>query len=218
MAVYELKLCLRPTYSNAAKALKILEKIRRQTPTVLMLKKQPDVVETIKRVRQYVGNRHVYVRKLRDSKRSADDETKIRNLADVIYKQFEKMFAFPPTMQPTPFWLAFKSEVERFQNKCKLLNLDAVEMAALIEEPSEPTEFDENEKTEETVIPVCGNLKSKLEELVDRNVFLVNELEGCKSKIKKRHMELRTLYLKHVNDLICRNNEEIDEIKRQLAN
>lgn len=237
LAVYELKLNLQPTCSNTAKALRILQKIRRQTPTVLMLKKQPDVVETIKRLRQYVDNGNVYVRKLRASKRvqSAEKVAKIRNLADVIYKQFENMFAFPTTtMQSTPFWTAFKSEVERFQNKCKSLNLDAIDVAALTEEPDEPVECEANEEIRQNtrknlknvehiksnVIPAaaCENLKSKLEELVDRNTFLANELDGCERKIKRRDMELRTLYMKHVNDLICRNNEEIDEIRRELAN
>lgn len=218
-AVCELKLNLQSTGANNVKALRILQNIRQQTPTALMLKKQPDVVETIKRVRQYVDNGNVYVQKLRDSKR-AQNVANIRNLADDIYQQYEKMFPVSSlTMQSVPFWTTFSMEVERFRAKCKLLNLNADEVVALTEEPDEPEEPKEpSENTKSNlIVNSVDDLKSKLKELVDRNEFLATEVENSKGKLKRRHVEVRTMYLEHINDMVCKNNKEIEEVKRQLA-
>lgn len=85
----EIKGCLQLSAADPQKCISILEKYKSLKLTKLMLKKNPGTVETIKRLRRYIGNMKTW--------NFTDDEiedfnkkaAKIRDLSENIYKSFK---------------------------------------------------------------------------------------------------------------------------------
>lgn len=85
----DIKSSLQLTSADTAKCISVLEKYKTLDVTALMLKKNPQVAETIKRLRRYVGNTKEW--NLTDDQTAEFNEkaTKIRKLAEYIYKSFK---------------------------------------------------------------------------------------------------------------------------------
>ncbi|XP_043256747.1 hepatoma-derived growth factor-related protein 2 isoform X3 [Colletes gigas] len=82
----------------------------------LMLKKHPHIVETVKRLRRYIGN-------LADWKLNEEEETnfkqkaeQIRQKAEHIYNKFKAMFTIP---EGQSFWQSFSDQVVHFKKLTK---------------------------------------------------------------------------------------------------
>jgi len=99
--------------------------------TPLMLKKHPNCVETMKRLRRYVGN--VKAWEMDESLRQDFDSKaqQIRLAAEDIYNSFKKMFDF--ASDQTPFFEFFMERVKEFQKRTAHMTLDQIH--ELIEEP-----------------------------------------------------------------------------------
>lgn len=85
----DIKSSLQLTSADTVRCISVLEKYKNLEVTALMLKKNPQVAETIKRLRRYVGNTKEW--NFTDEQRIDFNEkaTKIRKLADTIYKTFK---------------------------------------------------------------------------------------------------------------------------------
>uniref|UniRef100_A0A336KSE7 CSON015118 protein n=1 Tax=Culicoides sonorensis TaxID=179676 RepID=A0A336KSE7_CULSO len=119
--------------ANADKCLEHLNEYKTLKITPLMLKKRPGVVQTMKRLRRYVGNANKW--EMDESmKADFDDKAqKIRLKAEEIYSSFKLMF---PHSEQKTFWDHFSEQVDHFQNKVKGLTQDQV--SDLYEEPITP--------------------------------------------------------------------------------
>lgn len=92
----DIKSSLQLTQADTVRCISVLEKYKTLEVTALMLKKNPQVAETIKRLRRYVGNAKEW--------NMSDDQTadfnekasKIRKLAEFIYKNFKVNIAQYP--------------------------------------------------------------------------------------------------------------------------
>lgn len=119
---------------NGAKpeeCIKHLDTYKQLEITPLMLKKHPNCVETMKRLRRYVGN--VKAWEMNDLLKQEFDSKahQIRTQAEDIYSSFKRMFNFDSESQP--FWNYFQVQVDDF--KKKTLHLTQEQVQELIEEP-----------------------------------------------------------------------------------
>lgn len=85
----DIKSSLQLSSADTTRCISVLEKYKNLEVTALMLKKNPQVAETIKRLRRYVGNTKEW--NFTDEQRVEfnDKATKIRKLAEIIYKNFK---------------------------------------------------------------------------------------------------------------------------------
>lgn len=85
----DIKASLQLSSADPAKCLSVLEDYKSLNVTALMLKKNPSTVETVKRLRRYVGNIKDW--NFDETQRAEFDEkaSKIRKLAEMIYKNFK---------------------------------------------------------------------------------------------------------------------------------
>lgn len=143
----DIKSSLQLSAADTTKCISVLEKYKNLDVTALMLKKNPQVAETIKRLRRYVGNTKEW--NFTDEERVDFNEkaSKIRKLADTIYKNFkvrnhfdvvkysisllndeklifyyiylQKLFNFPSNVV---FWQGFLDEVSSFKEQTKSLS------------------------------------------------------------------------------------------------
>lgn len=149
----DIKSSLQLSAADPTKCINVLENYKKLSITALMLKKNPNVVETIKRLRRYVGNMKNW--NFTDEQRVEFDQKaqKVRTLSDNIYNNFkviksvncfyqiftfffffniisQKLFNFPPNTQ---FWTEFTNEVNRFNVQTK--HLSPAELIGLTQEP-----------------------------------------------------------------------------------
>lgn len=85
----DIKSSLQLSSADTTRCISVLEKYKNLEVTALMLKKNPQVAETIKRLRRYVGNTKEW--NFSDDQQAEFNEkaAKIRKLAETIYKSFK---------------------------------------------------------------------------------------------------------------------------------
>lgn len=115
--------------ADTKKCLTYLDQLSQLKLTALMLKKHPDVVHTIKKVRRYVGNVPRALTEEEEQEFHKDAE-EIRNKAEHVYSKFQSLFFFPNSKS---FWDAFEEEREKFDKLTKHMNSE--EIVGMIKEP-----------------------------------------------------------------------------------
>lgn len=115
--------------ADTERCITLLDKLKELRLTALMLKKHPDVVTTIKKVRRYIGNVPRAMTEEEEHKFHKDAEI-IRNKAEHIYNKFQSLFFVPNNRS---FWDVFEEERERFEQSTKHLNSE--EIVSMVEEP-----------------------------------------------------------------------------------
>ncbi|KAK0162946.1 hypothetical protein PV327_006672 [Microctonus hyperodae] len=97
----------------------------------LMLKKHPQIVETVKRLRRYVGNLVEW--KLSDDEVEAFQQKalEIRKKAEHIYNKFKALFTIA---EGQSFWIYFSDQVDQFKDVTK--NMSENEFFSLITDPT----------------------------------------------------------------------------------
>ena len=102
--------------ANPDKCLQAMDDMLSLPIDPLMLKKHPHIVETVKRLRRYIGN-------LADWKLSEEEEAtfklkaeQIRQKAEHIYNKFKAMFTIP---EGQSFWQSFSDQVVHFKELTK---------------------------------------------------------------------------------------------------
>ncbi|XP_066588807.1 PC4 and SFRS1-interacting protein-like isoform X2 [Prorops nasuta] len=109
--------------ANADKCLQFMDGMLSLSVDPLMLKKHPHIVETVKRLRRYIGN-------LADWKLSEEEVVtfkqkaeQIRQKAEHIYNKFKAMFTIP---EGQSFWQIFSDQVVHFKQLTKDMSEEKV--------------------------------------------------------------------------------------------
>lgn len=117
---WEIKACVGLAQANPEKCVELMEQYQKLKVTPTMLKKNPNCVETMKRLRKYVGNTKAW--DMTDEERIKFDfyAQQIRTKAEQIYNQFKTMF--PVSEGATSFWEIFCEELSKFEQSTKHLS------------------------------------------------------------------------------------------------
>uniref|UniRef100_A0A6B2EBR0 Putative hepatoma-derived growth factor-related protein 2 n=1 Tax=Phlebotomus kandelakii TaxID=1109342 RepID=A0A6B2EBR0_9DIPT len=117
--------------ANPEACVKLLEEYNDLEITPVMLLKNPACVETVKRLRKYVGNVKQWVMSDQEKAEFEQNAVEVRKRSQSIYTQFKKMFL---NSDGTPFWEFFTKELELFNNNTKTLTVhELVQMTDLPE-------------------------------------------------------------------------------------
>uniref|UniRef100_A0A224XN30 Putative hepatoma-derived growth factor n=1 Tax=Panstrongylus lignarius TaxID=156445 RepID=A0A224XN30_9HEMI len=112
------------------KCIALLDKLNELKITPLMLKKHPELVHTIKKMRKYVGNIHRWNMTEEDLEAFKESAGRIRVKSEHIYNKFKSLFLNPDINN---FWEFFNKEVERFQEKTRSMSLH--QLFSIVQEP-----------------------------------------------------------------------------------
>lgn len=138
----EIKSCVGLAKADPERCVELMEQYQQLKVTPTMLKKNPNCVETMKRLRKYVGNAKAW--NMADEERIKFDfqAQQIRTKAEQIYNQFKTMFSVPEGT--VPFWEAFGEEVNKFQQRTKHLSQE--ELFLLVDETDIEQNLNDDEK------------------------------------------------------------------------
>lgn len=117
--------------ANADECLQAMDVMFNLTTDPLMLKKHPQIVETIKRLRRYIGNLSDWKLTEEETVIFKQKAEFIRQKAELIYNKFKKMFTIPEGQN---FWQSFSEQVDHFKELTKDMPEDKV--FALIADPA----------------------------------------------------------------------------------
>ncbi|XP_020292586.1 PC4 and SFRS1-interacting protein isoform X1 [Pseudomyrmex gracilis] len=99
----------------------------------LMLKKHPHIVETVKRLRRYVGNLGEWKLSEEEGAVFKQKAEQIRQKAEHIYNKFKAMFTIP---EGQSFWQSFSNQVVHFKELTK--NMSEEKVFSLMSDPAAP--------------------------------------------------------------------------------
>ncbi|XP_076658594.1 JIL-1 anchoring and stabilizing protein isoform X2 [Halictus rubicundus] len=147
--------------ANPDKCLQAMDDMLSLPIDPLMLKKHPHIVETVKRLRRYIGN-------LADWKLTDEEETtfkqkaeQIRQKAEHIYNKFKAMFTIP---EGQSFWQSFSDQVVHFKELTK--DMPEEKVFSLMSDPScsdaavsEDSPADESGSQPDTDVPAEPKLE-----------------------------------------------------------
>lgn len=142
--------------ANPDKCLQAMDDMLSLPIDPLMLKKHPHIVETVKRLRRYIGN-------LADWKLNEEEEAtfkqkaeQIRQKAEHIYNKFKAMFTIP---EGQSFWQSFSDQVVHFKELTK--DMPEEKVFSLMSDPtcpdaamSDESPMDESGSQPDAVAPV----------------------------------------------------------------
>ncbi|KAK3926269.1 Hepatoma-derived growth factor [Frankliniella fusca] len=126
--------------ADARRCLKLMDEMLIVNIDPLMLKKHPNIVETVKKLQRYIGNTSKWGLSEEETEKFNASCDQIRLKANHMYHKFKKLFAVPNN---TSFWEIFHQEVERFNEAVKHLPRDQV--YALVVDPEKLNNLDESE-------------------------------------------------------------------------
>ncbi|KAL1122149.1 hypothetical protein AAG570_003554 [Ranatra chinensis] len=112
------------------KCLQLMDEVLELNINALMLKKHPEVVETVKKMRKYVGNTTQW--SMTDEQLLAFNSkaSMIRSKAEHVYNKFKSMFLVP---NGKSFWEIFAKELDAFNKKTENMSMEAV--FSMVHEP-----------------------------------------------------------------------------------
>jgi len=110
-----LKMALHHEKPDLKRCITISEEVQKLAIVPLMLKKHPEIVATIRRMRKYVGPREAHPNPKEQKEIEAQAE-KIRMEAEVIYKKLAALFNSPEDVN---FGMFFKEELKTFVDATK---------------------------------------------------------------------------------------------------
>lgn len=130
----EIKASVKLASADPERCYKLMEEYEKLKVTKTMLKKNPNCVETMKRLRKYVGNAKEW-KMNEEEKLQFDAQAKqIRQKADQIYNQFKAICQAPENTGP--FWEWFNKEVEKFEKAT--CHLSTKELYMIVDESDIP--------------------------------------------------------------------------------
>ncbi|XP_055685800.1 PC4 and SFRS1-interacting protein isoform X2 [Lutzomyia longipalpis] len=109
--------------ANPDACVKLLEEYNDVQITPIMLLKNPMCVETVKRLRKYVGNVKEWVMSDQEKEEFEHSATEVRKLSQSIYTQFKKMFN---NTDGIPFWEFFTNQLQLFDAATKSLSAEEI--------------------------------------------------------------------------------------------
>lgn len=130
----EIKASVKLASADPERCYKLMEEYEKLKVTKTMLKKNPNCVETMKRLRKYVGNAKAW-KMNEEQKLQFDIQAKlIRQKADQIYNQFKAICQAPENTGH--FWEWFNKEVEKFEKAT--CHLSTKEVYMIVDESDIP--------------------------------------------------------------------------------
>ncbi|XP_018396837.1 PREDICTED: PC4 and SFRS1-interacting protein [Cyphomyrmex costatus] len=102
--------------ANTDKCLQAMDEILALSIDPLMLKKHPHIVETVKRLRRYIGNLGEWKLSEEEGAIFKQKAEQIRQKAEHIYNKYKAMFTIP---EGQSFWQSFSDQVVHFKNLTK---------------------------------------------------------------------------------------------------
>ncbi|XP_045508236.1 PC4 and SFRS1-interacting protein-like [Colias croceus] len=128
----KIKTCLCLEKADTELCLKLLDELMELEVKPLMLLKHPSCLETIKRMRAYVGNTPSWDLSESAALVFSKHAHRIRKLADTIYNNMRQLFTTPEGLS---FWEYFSERVMQFKKATSKLSAD--ELLELVHEPIE---------------------------------------------------------------------------------
>lgn len=118
--------------ANCDECLQAMDEILDLKLNALMLKKHPEVVDTVKKLKKYVGNLSEWKLNREQEEAFLRGAEKIRAKAEHIYNKFQSLFTIPNGRN---FFEVYSDEVAKFQEKTN--NLPVNQLYRLVKEPFE---------------------------------------------------------------------------------
>ena len=146
--------------ADTRRCLQLMEDMLAVNIDPLMLKKHPNIVETVKKLQRYIGNTSKWDLTEDEMEKFNTSCEQIRLKASHMYHKFKKLFAVPNN---TSFWDVFHQEVERFNEAVKHLSRDKV--YALVVDPEKLGNLGDSD--DDAVKSKKKNLKSPKGKRVD---------------------------------------------------
>jgi len=118
----EIKLTLGLEQADINRSIELLENFKDNVLphiTDLMLLKYPNVVETVKRLRKYIGNMNSWAMEETQVEEFHEKAGKIRTTASVVYDSFKALFNFGDDVS---FWNKFAEQQKNFHEKYNVLS------------------------------------------------------------------------------------------------
>ncbi|XP_068622015.1 PC4 and SFRS1-interacting protein-like isoform X2 [Battus philenor] len=128
----KIKTCLCLEKADTELCLKLLDELMELDVKPLMLLKHPTCLETVKRMRAYVGNTPSWDLSESAALLFSKQAHRIRRQADTLYKNMKELFTTPEGLS---FWEYFSERVIQFKKITSKLNPD--ELLEMIHEPIE---------------------------------------------------------------------------------
>lgn len=118
--------------ANCDECIRAMDEVLDLHLNALMLKKHPEVVDTVKKLRRYVGNLEKWKLTEEQEERFKEKAGVIRRKADHMYNKFKGMFTVPSGKS---FIEVYNSEVSKFNSK--ISNLSVSEVYGMVKEPED---------------------------------------------------------------------------------
>ncbi|XP_028046922.1 PC4 and SFRS1-interacting protein isoform X2 [Monomorium pharaonis] len=165
--------------ANTDQCLQAMDNILTLAIDPLMLKKHPHIVETVKRLRRYIGNLGEW--KLNDEERTIFQQKAelIRQKAEHIYNKYKAMFTIP---EGQSFWQSFNAQVVHFKNLTKDMSEEKV--FSLMSDPALTSQGGNSEKGISEDLP-ADNSSNQLETNTTTKAESVVEPSGKKAQCEQ---------------------------------
>lgn len=126
--------------------LKYLDELLAVKISPLMVKKHPEVVDTIKKLRKYVGNTSCWQMSDEETHIFASKAASIRSKAEHVYNKIKSLFMVP---YGKSFWDIFAQELKEFNDSIKGMKIDDV--FGLTSDPTDKEKPEEKGLNEDTI-------------------------------------------------------------------
>ncbi|XP_033162850.1 PC4 and SFRS1-interacting protein [Drosophila mauritiana] len=117
----QLRECLGLRRANVGRCLEILEQFKEVEFTKLMLLRNPECVDIMRRLRRYVGNLELWKMDLSDEVEFKERAQTIRKVSSGIYDGFKSLFNPEPESEDN-FWIDFCEKVKIYKTYTKNIN------------------------------------------------------------------------------------------------
>ncbi|XP_052847925.1 PC4 and SFRS1-interacting protein [Drosophila gunungcola] len=117
----QLRECLGLRRANVGKCLEILDQFKEVEFTKLMLLRNPECVDIMRRLRRYVGNLDLWKMDLSDEVEFKEKAQIIRKVSSGIYDGFKGLFNPEPEIEDN-FWIDFCEKVKIYKTYTKNIN------------------------------------------------------------------------------------------------
>lgn len=117
----QLRECLGLRRANVGRCLEILEQLKEIDLNKLMLLRNPECVDIMRRLRRYVGNLELWKMDISDELEFKEKAQIIRKVSTAIYDGFKQLFNPEPEPEEN-FWVEFCEKVRIYKNYTKNIN------------------------------------------------------------------------------------------------
>ncbi|EDW83925.1 uncharacterized protein Dwil_GK13869 [Drosophila willistoni] len=118
----QLRECLGLRRANVGKCLEILEEFNQVGLTKLMLLRNPECVDIMRRLRRYVGNLELWKMDYHDEIEFKEKAQIIRKVSSEIYEGFKKLFKGTEPETEDNFWIDFCEKVKIYKTYTENMN------------------------------------------------------------------------------------------------